>query len=67
MIECIDLGTGEYKTFKMSKKDYDMSDINQWKLMMCKTEPKPKKKKTDKGWEETGEMQDWITKFKIRA
>ena len=67
VIECIDLGTGEYKTFKMSKKDYDMSDINQWKLMMCKTEPKPKKKKTDKGWEETGEMQEWITKFKIRA
>jgi hypothetical protein len=35
--------------------------------MLCQTNPQPRKRKTETGWEETGEMDEWITKFKIRG
>jgi DNA polymerase III alpha subunit len=67
VVSCIDLGTGETKRFKMKKRDYEMSTIAPFKLMLCQTNPQPRKRKTETGWEETGEMDEWITKFKIRG
>ena len=67
VVLCIDLGTGETKRFKMKKRDYEMSTIAPFKLMLCQTNPQPRKRKTETGWEETGEMDEWITKFKIRG
>ena len=66
VLNCLDLGTGEYHRFKMSKRDYDMSSVAQYKLMKCQTKPKPRKKKTNTGWVETGNFDDWIIKFKIK-